>query len=173
LCHSQKGIEKYIYRMLKVCHRYTLRTAMMTLIVLGGILCNLTISPTYAQTSAVLNKPATGVSLGAVLQPSPNPVHKGVPTNITITFLRFGQKDKSMLQPHVDYDATIVKDGKKVFQVSAFAGQPGQPLHSNGGIIIFPYTFQQLGVYVANITVYGILFNPIRPDSVQFLINVT
>lgn len=84
-----------------------------------------------------------------------------------------GQKAGSILQPHVDYDVTIIKDGKKVFQVSAFAGQPGQPLHSDAGIIIFPYTFQQRGVYVANITVYGILFNPIRRNSVQFPVNVT
>jgi hypothetical protein len=121
------GFEKYIYRMSKFCHRYTLRTAMMALLVLGGVLCNLTISPTHAQTSSPLNKSATGVSLGAVVQPSPSPVHKGVPTNITITFLtlRFGQKEKDMLQP------AIIKNGKKVFQLSAFAGQPGQPLHSD------------------------------------------
>jgi hypothetical protein len=134
---------------------------MMALLVLGGVLCNLTISPTHAQTSSPLNKSATGVSLGAVVQPSPSPVHKGVPTNITITFLtlRFGQKEKDMLQP------AIIKNGKKVFQLSPFAGQPGQPLHSDVGFTIFPYTFQQRGVYVANITVYGILFSPIRPDS--------
>ena len=158
---------------LKVCHRCRLGTAVMALMISVGILCT-HISLTNAQTSSLLNKPATGTSLGAVLQPSLSPVHKGVPTNITITFLtlRYGQKDKSTLQPHVDYDVTLIKDGKKVFQVSAFAGQPGQPLHSDGGIIIFPYTFQQRGMYVANITVYGILFNPIRPDSVQFPINV-
>ena len=145
----------------------------MALMISVGILCT-HISLTNAQTSSLLNKPATGTSLGAVLQPSLSPVHKGVPTNITITFLslRYGQKDKSTLQPHVDYDVTLIKDGKKVFQVSVFAGQPGQPLHSDGGIIIFPYTFQQRGMYLANITVYGILFNPIRPDSVQFPIKV-
>jgi hypothetical protein len=144
---------------------------MMTfIIVLGSILFNPTTSPTHAQTAA-----ATGVSLGAVLQLSHSPVHKGVPTNITITFLTLGvgQKGGSVLQPHVDYDVTILKDSKQELQVSALAGQPGQPLHSNGGIVIFPYTFQQLGRYMINITVYGILFNPIRPDSVQFPINVT
>jgi hypothetical protein len=159
---------------MKVCHRSLLCTAVTTLMISVGIFCT-PISLTNAQTSSVLNKPATGTGLGAVLQPYPSPVHRGIPTNITITFLtlRLDQKDKSTLQPHVDYDATIIKDGKKVFQVSAFAGQPGQPLHSDGGIIIFPYTFQQRGVYVVNITVYGILFNPISPDSVQFPINVT
>ena len=89
----------------------------MTFVVLGGILCNLPIPPTLAQTSFALNKPASGVSLGAVLQPSPNPVHKGIPTNITITFLTLGvgQKADIVLQPHVDYDVKILKDSKKVF----------------------------------------------------------
>jgi hypothetical protein len=157
--------------MMKVCHRYRLRVVMILMISVGIFCTN--ISLTNAQTSSVLKKPAT--ALGAVLQPSPSPVHKGVPTNITITFLtlRLDQKDKSTLQPHVDYDATIIKDGKKVFQVSSFARQPGQPLHSDGGIIIFPYTFQQRGVYIATVTVYGILFSPIKPNSVQFPINVT
>ena len=110
-----------------------------------------------------------------MLQPFPRPVHTGMHTNITITFLtlKLSQKADSMLQPHVDYDATILQDGKQEFRLSAFAGRPGQPLHSDGGIVIFPYTFQQRGVYAANITVYGILFNPIKPDSVQFPINVT
>jgi hypothetical protein len=161
--------------MFKVCHRYTLRTPMMSIMISIGILCTLTISLTHGQTSSVFNKPATGVSLGAVVQPSSSPVHKGVPTNITITFLtlRLGQRGGSTLQPHVDYDATIIKHGKQEFQLSALTGQLGQPLHSDGGIAIFPYTFQQRGGYIVNITVYGILFNPIRPDSVQFPINVT
>jgi hypothetical protein len=74
-------------------------------------------------------------------------------------------KKGGMLQPHVDYDVTILKDSKQEFRLSSFAEQPGQPLHSDGGIVIFPYTFQQLGLYTANITVYGILFSPIKPDS--------
>src|SRR5215510_13225842 len=99
---------------------------MMTfIIVLCSILCNPITSPIHAQTSSALNKEATGVSLGSVLKPSHSPVHKGVPTNITITFLTLGvgQKGGSVLQP----DVTILKDGKKEFQISAFAGQPGQP----------------------------------------------
>src|SRR5215469_12957940 len=99
---------------MKACHRYRLRIAVMTFMISVGILCT-HIYLTNARTSSVLNKPATGTSLGAVLQPSPNPVHRGVPTNITITFLTLGfsQKHKSMLQPHVDYDVTILKDGKQ------------------------------------------------------------
>jgi hypothetical protein len=62
--------------MMKVCHRYHLRTAVMTLMISVGIFCT-HISLTNAQTSSVLNKPATGTTLGAVLQPSPSPVHRG------------------------------------------------------------------------------------------------
>jgi hypothetical protein len=60
--------------------------------------------------SYVLNKPTSGVSLGAVLRASPSPIHNRIPTNITITFLTLGLTKKGgMLQPHVDYDVTIPK----------------------------------------------------------------
>ena len=77
------------------------------------------ISLTKAQTSSAFSKSASGVILGAVLQPSPSPVHKGIPTNITINFLTLGLNKKGgfMLQPHVDYDATVLKDGKKKLQI--------------------------------------------------------
>jgi hypothetical protein len=70
----------------------------------------------------MLRQPLLKNQLATVLQPSLSPVHKGVPTNITITFLtlRAGQKGGNMLQPHVDYDVTILKDGKQEFQVSAW-----------------------------------------------------
>ena len=157
--------------MFKVCHGYQVRIAIRTVMISIGILCT-HIPLSKAQISS-FNKPASEAGLAAVLQPSPRPVHTGVPTNIIITFLtlRLGQKADSMLQP--DYDVIILKDGKQDFRLSAFAGQPGQPLHTDGGIVIFPYTFQQRGGYTVNITVYGILFSPIRPDYVQFPLNVT
>jgi len=159
--------------MFKVCHGYQVRIAMMSVMISVGILCT-HISLSKAQTSS-FNKLASESGLAALLQPSPRPVHTGIPTNITITFLtlRLSQKADSMLQPHVDYDVTILKDGKQEFRLSAFAGQPGQPLHTDGGIVIFPYTFQHRGVHIATVTVYGILFSSIKPDSVQFPIDVT
>jgi hypothetical protein len=56
-----------------------------------GILCNLTISfflsySTHAQASPALNKPAINQpSLSAVLQPSPNLVHKGFASNTLVS----------------------------------------------------------------------------------------
>ena len=133
-----------------------------------GIL--LATSSTYAQTSGVaMNKVTSGGSLNVNLQPSPSPVVKGSQTNLKVSF---DQKGSSAVQPHIDYDLTIMKDGKQVFQASALAGHPNQPLHTAEGVVTIPYTFQQQGGYAMNITVYGILFNPIRPETAEFPISV-
>jgi hypothetical protein len=112
---------------------------------------------------------ATGGSLNVILQPSPFPVIKGSQTDLKVSF---DQKGSSAVQPHVDYDLTIMKDGKQVFQLSNSTGYPNQPLHTTEGVVTIPYTFPQVGTYVINITVYGILFNPITPETVQYTIIV-
>ena len=89
-----------------------------------GIL--LTPSSTFVQTSnAAMYKVTSGGSLDVILQPSPFPVIKGSQTNLKVSF---DQKGSSAVQPHVDYDLTIMKDGKQVFQLSSQAGYPNQPL---------------------------------------------
>jgi Fe-S cluster assembly iron-binding protein IscA len=129
-----------------------------------GIL--LTTSSTFVQTSdAAMYKVTSGGSLNVILQPSPFPVIKGSQTNLKVSF---DQKGSSAVQPHVDYDLTIMKDDKHVFQLSNSTGYPNQPLHTTGGIVTIPYTFQQEGTYVINITIYGILFHPIKPETAQF-----
>jgi hypothetical protein len=67
-----------------------------------------------------------------------------------------------------------IKDsgGKQVFSASELAGQSGKPLHTAEGIVTIPYTFKSPGDYSVSIPVYGILFNPIRPESADFTINV-
>ncbi len=130
----------------------------------------LTTSSTYGQTfGSVMNKVTSGGSLDVSLQPSPSPIVKGSQTNLKVSF---DQKGSSTVQAHIDYDLTIMKDGKQVFQASALAGHPNQPLHTAEGVVTVPYTFQQQGGYLMNITVYGILFNPIRPETAQFPIGV-
>jgi hypothetical protein len=126
----------------------------------------LTTSSTFVQTSdAAMYKVTSGGSLNVILQPSPFPVIKGSQTNLKVSF---DQKGSSEVQPHVDYDLTIMKDGKQVFQLSSQAGHPNQPLHTTEGVVTIPYAFQQEGTYVINITVYGILFHPIKPETAQF-----
>lgn len=127
--------------------------------------------PTFAVISATtMNKPTSGGSLNVVLQPSPDPIVKGTQTNLKVSF---DQKGTSTVQPHIDYDIIISKAGKQLFQASALAGHPGQSLHTSEGIVTIPYTFQQPGIYSVKVSVFGILFNPINPESAQFQINVT
>ena len=114
-------------------------------------------------------KVTSGGSLNIILQPTPFPVIKGSQTNLKVSF---DQKGSSAAQPHVDYDLTIMKDGKQVFQLSAQAGYPNQPVHTTEGVVNIPYTFEQKGTYVINVTVYGILYNPITPETSQLTINV-
>ena len=125
---------------------------------------------TYAIPSATMNKATSGGSLNVMVQPTPNPVVKGTQTNFKVSFER---KEGSAVQPHIDYDLTITKNGKLLFQASSLAGHPNQPLHTAEGIVTIPYTFQQQGDYIINITVYGILFNPIKPEVAQFPISVS
>ena len=126
---------------------------------------------TYAVTSTIaMNKPTSGGSLNVVIQPSPDPMVKGTQTNLKVSF---DQKGTSTVQPHIDYDIIISKAGKQLFQASALAGHPGQSLHTSEGIVTIPYTFQQPGIYSVKVSVFGILFNPINPESAQFQINVT
>jgi uncharacterized protein YfaP (DUF2135 family) len=120
--------------------------------------------------ATAMNKPTSGGSLNVVLQPSPDPVVKGKQTNFKISF---DQKGTSTVQPHIDYEVTISKAGKQLFNAVTVAGQSGPSLHTSEGIITIPYTFQEPGVYSIKVTVFGILFNPINPESALFQVNVT
>jgi hypothetical protein len=127
--------------------------------------------PTFAVISATtMNKPTSGGSLNVVLQPSPDPIVKGTQTNLKVSF---DQKGTSTVQAHIDYDVTISKAGKQLFNAVTLAGQPGPSLHTSDGIITIPYTFQEPGIYSIKVSVFGILFNPINPEFAQFQVNIT
>jgi hypothetical protein len=132
----------------------------------------------YGQTSSDKNgdnngdlkKQTSGGALSVFIQPSPQPVGHSGPTSLKVQFLT---KGTNTVQPHIDYEITI-KDssGKQVFTASKLAGQP-PPLHTSEGIVTIPYTFEAPGTYTIDVAVYGILFNPIKPESADFTINVT
>lgn len=114
----------------------------------------------------------SGGTLDVFLDPSPQPVGNNHQTKFKVIFLQKGGIDK--IQNHIDHDIMIARDGgKKLFQASALAGQQGIPLHTAEGIVTISYKFQETGHYSVNVTVYGILFNAIRPESVIFPIHVT
>jgi hypothetical protein len=117
-----------------------------------------------------LKKQTNGGSLGVMLQPSPQPIGHTDPTSLKVLFLT---KGTDTVQPHIDYEI-IIKDssGKQVFAASKLAGQP-PPLHTSEGVVTIPYTFPAPGSYTIDVTAYGILFNPIKPESADFTIKVT
>jgi hypothetical protein len=118
-----------------------------------------------------MKKQTSGGSLEVILQSSPQPVGHTKPTSLKVQFLT---KGTGTVQPHIDYDL-IIKDSsdKQVFSASQLAGQSGAPLHTAEGIVTIPYTFQSPEDYTINVTVYGILFNPIKPEFADFRIKVT
>jgi len=155
---------------------YALLLSIVLMTVVAGIFSILT-SPIYAQTSPPssssaggMKKTTSGGTLDVVVQPSSEPVGHTGPTSFKVTFL---QKGTDKVQPHIDYDFTITNNGKQVFQASQLAGQPGKPLHTAEGAVTIPYTFQSSGDYSINVPVYGILFNPIKPESADFSVKVS
>jgi hypothetical protein len=80
------------------------------------------------------------------------------------------------IQQHVDYDFLILKDGKIVFHLSNETGQPQIPLHTFDGQAEVPiltnHNFPS-GNYIIKIPIYGILFNPIKPEVSEFKFNVS
>src|SRR5919202_5345492 len=156
-----------------------IRSVILTSIMIYGIVSILGLPLlTYGQSSKSssptesnnMKKQTSGGALDVVLQPSPQPVSHTASTSLKVQLLT---KGTSTVQPHIDYEI-IIKDssGKQVFSASQLAGQP-PPLHTSEGIVTIPYTFQAPGTYAINVTVYGILFNPIKPESADFPVTVT
>jgi hypothetical protein len=141
------------------------------LIIAAGIISLPVTLSTFAQTSSGgMKKTTNGGALDVLLQPSPQPIANKGQTSFKVTFL---QKGTDKVEAHIDYDFVIMNGKKQVFEASQLAGQPGKPLHTAEGIVTIPYTFQSPGDYSVNIMVYGILFNPIRPESAEYSLKVT
>jgi hypothetical protein len=164
----------------------TIKYLLIVIVLAAGIFSirTLSLTLTYAQTPSSssssagtgaasggnMKKTTSGGALDILLQPSPQPIGHTAPTSFKVSFL---QKGTNTIQPHIDYDLIIKRsNGKQVFQASQLAGQPGKPLHTAEGSVTIPYTFQNPGDYSVNIPVYGILFNPINPESADFTIKV-
>src|ERR687886_2790557 len=181
-----KNLQRFIT--IDVSHGRSKRDSMQNLLItLVLMACSFSIlivfpSLTYAQSSSSspssgsnnsndnMKKQTSGGALDVVLQPSPQPVSHTGPTSLKVQFLT---KGTSTVQPHIDYEI-IIKDssGKQVFSASQLAGQP-PPLHTSEGVITIPYTFPGPGDYTIDVTAYGILFNPIKPESADFTVKVT
>ena len=176
----QPGQAKFYRRQVDRLNSRTInKNLALVLMLAAGICFGIIESPllVYGQTSSGkagtngdLKKQTNGGSLSVVLQPSPQPVSHTGRTSLKVQFLT---KGTSTVQPHIDYEIIITdSSGKQVFSASQLAGQP-PPLHTSEGVVTIPYTFPGPGDYTIDITAYGILFNPIKPESADFTIKVT
>ena len=124
-----------------------------------------------SNSSSPLTRLTDGGSLTIKLEPSPIPIKSNQQTQLKVSFFKPNTEE---IQPHIDYDMLISEAGtnKTIFQASNLTGQAGIPLHTAESIVTIPFTFPTKGEYTIEIPVYGILFNPIAPESVTFATHV-
>jgi hypothetical protein len=124
-------------------------------------------SVAYAQDG--MRNSTNGNSVDVLVEPTWN--DNGQAT-FRVSFLRPGT---DTLQEHIDYTFAILKDGQEVFN----AGLAGQPLlHTAEGRVTIPqspdppHQFPGNGDYSIAISVHGINFLPINPETSTFPITV-
>jgi len=124
----------------------------------------------YAQTP--LKSTTSGGSLDVMLEPSKTSIDTNGQTSFKVAFLK---PKTNPPQVHIDYDFTIEKDGKTVYRAAEHTGQQPAPpyLHTAEGIVTIPYKFEQNGSYTVKVTLYGINFVPLKPETAVFPIQVT
>lgn len=124
-----------------------------------------------SNSSSSLTKLTDGGSITIKLEPSPNPIKYNEQTQLKVSFFKPNTEE---IQPHIDYDMIIneTSTNKTIFQASNQTGQAGIPVHTAESIITIPFTFPTKGEYTIKIPIYGILFNPITPESVTFTTHV-
>lgn len=135
------------------------------------VVSNAVLAQYTSNTSSALTKLTDGGSITIKLDPSPNPIKSNEQTQLKVSFFKPNTEE---IQPHIDYDMIIseTSTNKTIFQASNQTGQAGIPLHTAESIVTIPFTFPTKGEYTIRIPVFGILFNPIAPESVTYMTHV-
>lgn len=112
-------------------------------------------------------KPSSGGSLDVVLDPT---WQDDGSAKLKVSFMK---PNTTTVQEHIDYDV-VVKDGsgKEVFSASSLVST-NPPLHTAEGVVTIPAKFASSGSYKITVEMFGILFNPINPETAEFSVNVT
>lgn len=118
-----------------------------------------------------LSSPSTisstdGKSLNIKIEPSPFPAKIG-DEKFKVSFLQ----PSNIVQVHVDYDLSIMKDNKEIFKASSVTGQP--LLHTAEGVVTIPFKFDQPGKYTVIVSAMGINFIPIKTEVAKFSLDVS
>jgi hypothetical protein len=129
---------------------------------------NTVLAQNNSNSSSSLTKLTDGGSITIKLEPSSNPIKSSEQTQLKISFFKPNTEE---IQPHIDYDMIIseANTNKTIFQASNQTGQAGIPLHTAESIVTIPFTFPTKEEYAIMIPVFGILFNPIAPESVTYM----
>lgn len=124
-----------------------------------------------SNSSSSLTKLTDGGSITVKLEPSPFPIKSNEQTQLKVSFFKPNTEE---IQPHIDYDLIISETSinKTIFQASNQTGQAGVPLHTAESIVTIPFIFPIKGEYTIKVPVFGILFNPIAPESGTYTIHV-
>jgi hypothetical protein len=132
---------------------------------------NAVLAQNNINSSSSLTKLTDGGSITIKLEPSTSPIKSSEQTQLKVSFFKPNTEE---IQPHIDYDMIIseASTNKTIFQASNQTGQAGIPLHTAESIVTIPFTFPTKGEYAIKIPVFGILFNPIAPESVTFTTHV-
>lgn len=124
-----------------------------------------TVPPAFAEG---MRSPTSSNSLDVLVEPLSDPIVDTETTQFKVTFLQPGT---NIIQPHIDYDFVIEKDGRQVFSAAAQTGQPY--LHTAEPIVYIPYKFEEQGEYTIQVTVSAIYFFPLEPETATFQVAVT
>ena len=135
------------------------------------VVSNAVLAQNTSNSSSSLTKLTDGGSITVKLEPSPNPIKSNEQTQLKVSFFKPNTEE---IQPHIDYDMIIneTTTNKTIFQASNQTGQAGVPLHTAESIVTIPFIFPTKGEYTIKVPVFGILFNPIVPESVTYTTHV-
>ncbi|MDE1811535.1 MAG: hypothetical protein KGH86_00430 [Thaumarchaeota archaeon] len=113
--------------------------------------------PAYADP---IVKPTSAGTLNISFETDPATPNPGDQTELKISFLN----KQNAVQQHIDYRVSMTQGGNAIFGT--------QVTHTAEGAVSVPFQFQSAGTYQVTITVVGILFQPIPPETATFTVVV-
>ena len=125
------------------------------------VLLSLAVFPVYAQQQSQQIKLTSGGTINVGLSTDPVNPNPGAQTQLKISFIN---KQTNAIQQNIDYRVTVTKGQNQVF---------GIPItHTAEGAVSIPYQFQDTGDYQVTVSVEGILFQPIPPETAEFSVTI-
>ncbi len=143
------------------------RICCTVLLVLAVVLTAFLSSVVYGQQDSGMRGSLPEAKLDILLEPEWEQDRKA---KFTVSFL---QRGTDIVQPHIDYDFVVEKASSLGAQTENSAPTCQAVLHTAEGVVTIPCQFQENGDYLVEVSVYGVLFTPVDPESVTFPIKVT